>query len=190
PLTQQLGPLPIPLLLLICVGFFLATVGISASSVSLEGRQVWILKEAPVSVHDIFLAKAGFQMLLCLPCVVLSVVLLAFAFGLTVLDGAGLLVATLAFSSAVAPMGLLINLFFPKMDAMNDTTVVKNSASALLSLLFNAVLLAIACLICHLVRGTLGDGVGLLAAGLVCAGAAGGTAAVLRGKGQALFRAL
>ncbi|MEG2119631.1 MAG: hypothetical protein RRY53_04690, partial [Pseudoflavonifractor sp.] len=189
-LTPQMGALPLALILLATVGFFVSTVAITASSISLEGRQLWILKEAPVSTAEIFAAKVNFQMLLCLPIVALSLLLLWFAFPLSPAEGVLLLLAALIYSVAVAYLGLLLNLRFPKLDAVNDTMVVKNSISAVVALFSNILLLAAACGGCALVQGAVGSAGGLLTACLIFAGAVAGCRVLLRTKGEKLFAAL
>ncbi|MEG2420717.1 MAG: hypothetical protein RSB55_04135 [Oscillospiraceae bacterium] len=189
-LTAEIGPLPLPLTLFAVLGFMLSTVGITASSVSLEGRSLWILKEAPVSVGDIFAAKAGFQILLCLPFLVVTVVLLWFSFGLTLLDGTALLLAALLFSAVVALLGLLANLRFPKLDASNDTLVVKNSASALLSMCGELLLLVVLGFLCYLLQAPLGHGGSLLAVSLLLAAATAALVAALHTAGRTLFAQL
>ncbi|MEG2138615.1 MAG: hypothetical protein RRY64_08140, partial [Oscillospiraceae bacterium] len=189
-LTAEVGLLPLPLILFAVLGFVLSTVGITASSVSLEGRSLWVLREAPVSDTDIFAAKAGFQILLCLPFLVVTVILLWFSFGLTVLDGTALLLATLLFSAVVALFGLLANLRFPKLDAPNDTVVVKNSASALLSLCGELLLLIGAGFLCYLLQAPLGYGGSLLAVSLLLAAVTAILVVLLNTKGRKLFAEL
>ena len=189
-MLTELGPLPIPLILFVCIGFCLCTVGITASTVSLEGRSLWILKEAPLSTGDIFAAKAGFQMLLSLPFVAVTVGLLWYVFGLTALEGAALLAASLLLSAAVSLAGLLLNLFFPKMDAPNDTMVVKNSTAAFLAVFADLLLLAGAGFFCFALETPLGQGGSLLAAALLLAAVTAVLVAVLNTKGRKLFAEL
>ena len=47
----------IPLLLVAAFSAFSATTYISACSISIEGRKLWILRSLPLSVRDIFAAK-------------------------------------------------------------------------------------------------------------------------------------
>ncbi|MEG2421458.1 MAG: hypothetical protein RSB55_07895 [Oscillospiraceae bacterium] len=189
-LTAEVGLLPLPLILFAVLGFVLSTVGITASSVSLEGRSLWVLREAPVSDREILAAKAGFQILLCLPFLAVTVVLLWFSFGLTILEGTALLLATLLFSAVVAFLGLLANLRFPKLDAPNDTMVVKNSASALLSMCGELLLLIGAGFLCYLLQAPLGYGGSLLAVSLLLAAVTAALVVLLNTKGRKLFAEL
>ncbi len=126
------------------IGFLLSTVAVSGSSISLEGRYLWILKEAPVSAKEILDVKAGFQLLLCCPCVAVCATGLAFGLGLTAAEGFVLAAFGTAFALFTAPVGLAVNLLFPKLDAVNDMVVVKQSLAAMLST-FGGMGAALAC---------------------------------------------
>ena len=125
----------LPLLppLALWVGLLLSMAAITASSISLEGRQLWIVKAAPIPCTTLFAVKIAFQLLLCLPCLVIS----ALCFGVSLSLSAGQILLLLWAGGTVglftAPFGLFINLCFPKLDAANDAVVVKQSASAMIA---------------------------------------------------------
>lgn len=185
-----LGALPILPLLAVAVCFCLSTVTMTACSINLEGKQLWILKEAPVSVWDLLLTKVGFQLALALPCTLLGVVGLGLGFGLSLGEGALLLGLGAAFALFSAPFGLLVNLYFPKLDAPNDMVAVKQSVSVLLGIFGPMVVVMLGAVGYVLVAMALGAvGALLLCLVALCALAAGAWAA-LRVKGPALFARL
>ena len=139
-----LGDFPLPAMAAAVIGFLLSTVAITGSSVSLEGENLWIIKEAPVSAQEALDAKAGFQLLLTCPCTLTGVAGLTWGLGLSLPEGAALLASGLAFACFTALMGLAANLLFPKLDAVNDMVVVKQSAAAMLST-FGGMAAALAC---------------------------------------------
>ena len=132
----------LPVLVLLALQLFASFIFVSCVSISLEGKTLWILKEAPLSVGKIFLAKAGFQFLLGAFTTVVCTPLLGYALGLRIADAAIILLFTLLSALFSAVNGLFINLLFPRMDAENDTMVIKNSASVLITMLFNFLVLA------------------------------------------------
>ncbi len=134
-LLAQAGEMPMLSLAAAAVGFLVSTVAITGSSISLEGKTLWILKEAPISAGEILNVKAGFQLLLVCPCVLVCGVGTARGFRLTLEEGAALLAAGMAFAGFSALLGLAVNLCFPKLDALNDMVVVKQSAAAFTSTL-------------------------------------------------------
>ena len=104
----------------------------------------WIIKESPVSASEALGVKAGFQLLLACPCASLCAAGLAWGLGLSLAEGGVLLLFSLAFAGFTALMGLAVNLLFPKLDAVNDMVVVKQSAAAMLST-FGGMGTALAC---------------------------------------------
>jgi ABC-2 type transport system permease protein len=75
------------------------------------------------------------NLVLILPVAYLSLLIFYFTLGLTIAQLITLFILTLLASLVAVQFGLLINLKFPKMDAPNDTAVVKQSASAMISIM-------------------------------------------------------
>lgn len=143
------------------IAFCLSTVAITGSSISLEGKQIWLLQCAPVPVTTILGMKVAFQLMVTLPCLAAGWVMLSLAFALTPAEWALLLLNGLLFALMCAPFGLWINLHFPKLDAVNDAVVVKQSAAAMLSTFLPMVLILVFFLMWLFFSGPLGS-VGLL----------------------------
>lgn len=120
------------------LAFLIFTIGmtaVSASSISLEGKNIWILQANPIPHQTIFLAKAGFNFLLVAPVSVISLMILKFTLGFTLLQTLILIVVAILVSLFTGLSGLLINLWFPKMEWTNDMVVVKQSLSVFLAIL-------------------------------------------------------
>lgn len=143
PMMEQFG-LPLAPLLALTLGFCLSMSAISASSVSLEGKYLWILKEAPVSTRQVLRVKWGFHLLAALPCALAGSVCAALGGALPLGEGLALVLVCAAFVLFHAPFGLLVNLCFPKLDAVSETAVVKQSMAAFLGI-FAPLLLIAAC---------------------------------------------
>lgn len=169
------------------VCFLLSTVTITAASVSLEGRQLWILKTAPISVQDLLLTKTGFQLLFTLPVLLVSVPVLSVAFGLGWGEGALLLALGAAMALFSAPFGLLVNLYLPKLDAENEIIAVKHSAAILLGLLVPMALTGLGAGLWFLLKGALGGLGGLLLCLLLLAACAAAAWLALLAKGPILY---
>ena len=116
------------------MGFCLSTCAIAAPSVSLEGRYLWILREAPVDESSLLWVKTGFELLLSVPCTVIGGVCLAIAVELAAWQGAVLVIAMLIFALGHAAFGMLVGLAFPKLDAVNETVVIKQSLATTLGM--------------------------------------------------------
>jgi len=128
------GELPVLPIAAAVMGFCLCTCVITAPSVSLEGKYLWILREAPVGEGELLWIKVGFQLLLSLPCTIIAGVCIAIAVELSLWQGAALLAATLLFAVGQAVFGMLVGLCFPKLDAVNETVVVKQSLAVCLGM--------------------------------------------------------
>lgn len=124
-------------LILLCIAFILSMTATSCVSISLEGKTLWILKEAPISPTIFFSAKACLNFIVAFPLTALCVLVLGLLYGVSLPLIAAFLLFSAAFSGFVAFSGLVINLFFPKMDAPSDALVVKQSASCMVGLFGN-----------------------------------------------------
>ena len=170
---------PVLPLLAAALAFVLSTVAITACSISLEGKCLWLLLAAPVSIPTLLAAKAAFQLLLVLPCLGLCVACLTPALGLGGGQALLLLAVTGAFALCCAPVGLWCNLLFPRLDAPNDTVVVKQSLSALLGTTVPMLLAALAAGLYLLLSPAVGEALALSACALLFAGLAAALALLL-----------
>ncbi len=126
------------------IGFCLCSCVITAPSISIEGRYLWILREAPIKEDTLLWIKVGFQLLASLPCTVFAVVCITAALELPLWQGAALLAATVIFATGQAMFGMLVGLAFPKLDAVNETVVIKQSLATMLAMFIPMALLGAA----------------------------------------------
>ena len=107
---------------------------ITAPSVSLEGKNLWILRSMPVATKDILLTKVKMQLCICLP----AVILVAVVWGVVLQVGTlGMVLSVLMSVIAnvmFALLGVVVNLKLPKMDWISETAAVKQSASTLVDM--------------------------------------------------------
>lgn len=122
-------------LLVVGIIFIIFMSSTTSASISIEGNNYWILKTMPLKPKDVFNAKILLNVLLNVPAGIIAAIIFYFTLGLSftqLLIIVGLIVLT---SFVEACWGLLINLKFPKMDAVNDVVIVKRSLSVLVALL-------------------------------------------------------
>lgn len=187
-LSALLGEMEgIPVLLLCggAMGFCLSTCGVTAASVSLEGRCLWILREAPVGEGTLLWIKVGFQTAMSLPCALFACACLTIALGLSPAQGAALFAAMALFAVGQACFGMLMGLSFPRLDAANDAVVIKQSMAVLLAI-FVPMLALFAVGAVYVLGGTMGPAL----SGVLLAALAGGCAVILARRGPKLLRAL
>lgn len=128
-------------LLIFC--FFSAMTLTTASSISMEGKKLWVLKSLPVSTWDIFVAKIYVNLIIYIPAHLIASILIASRLGLSFLQAAAFVLLPAILNLTISGGGLIMNLLFPKMNWRTEAEVIKQSASMMLGLLFGVVLAAI-----------------------------------------------
>lgn len=106
---------------------------ITSSMISLEGKSFNILKSLPVKPSKIINCKVMAAVFIMLPFILIGDIMLFIKFKLSIFDTLMILIASIILPLVTETIGIIVNLKFPKMDAENDTEVVKQSASSAIS---------------------------------------------------------
>ena len=183
------GALPVLPLAAAVMGFCLSSCPIAAPSISLEGKYLWILREAPVGEGTLLWIKVGFQLLLTLPCTVIAGTCIAVALELPLWRGVVLIAVTVLFGVGHAAFGLLMGLCFPKLDAVNETVVVKQSLAVTLGIFVPMVALGV-CGLLYWLGGMLAEWAALVLPVALLAALTAVCALTLARRGPAMLRAL
>ena len=118
--------------------FLVFTIGLSCttnSSISLEGNRLWILKSLPIEPNDIFKGKIITNLIITIPASIIANVFFYIGLKFDIKYLIFNLVISIVFAIVSAILGIIINLYFPKMEWTNPTTVVKQSASVMITIL-------------------------------------------------------
>ena len=129
-LRAELLPLTTGIILLLC-----AMGIVTAPSVSLEGRSLWIVQSLPVEPWQVLRAKLRLHLLCVGAPALVSAVLLAAALRLGAVQAALLAALTLAFVLFGAQTGLLWGLRLPNLTWTNETAPIKQGSATALTLL-------------------------------------------------------
>ena len=117
------------------LGLIFCMMSIAASSVSIEGKNWWIVRTLPLSAKDILGAKILFNLIFVAPFYALMEIILLFAVNAGPLERLWLIVVPgLAILYSVL-LGMTCNLKFPKFNWENEAEVVKQGAATGLSML-------------------------------------------------------
>lgn len=116
------------------IGFTTSMNALTAPSVSLEGKSLWILQSLPVNAWDVLKSKMRLHMILTLPAALILAVTAGFVFSLTPVEFILLIVFTVLITFFGAVFGLALNLKHPNLNWTNEAVAVKQSASALLTI--------------------------------------------------------
>ncbi len=170
--------------------FLLGTGCMTAVSISLEGKNLWILKAHPISVREVYKAKVCAQLTVAAVSSLPSAILAGIGLRLSVPAIALLFVCAMLLSLAYALIGLILNLHFPRFDWDNPTAVIKQGTPVLI-MVFGAMGAAAVCGVLALPFAGLEPFFSQLcylgALAVILAFAAAGCALYLKKRGEALF---
>ncbi len=131
-------PLDGGLLALIAVGAMCGAISmndITAPSVSLEGKNLWLLQSMPVSPLQVFKAKIRLHLLLTVPSAVIMAVAVLYVLTPSVGHAFLILAASGVYLTFIAVLGLCLNLKMPNLNWTNEAVPVKQSMPVMLCLL-------------------------------------------------------
>lgn len=118
-------------LILICVTMTCST----AATISLEGKNLWLLKSLPVTPIQVFLSKAMVNLTITVPLIIIDAVIFAIRLRMTLLQFVITLIMPCAGACFISLLGLVLNLMFPRFDWKSEMEVVKQGMPTMLALL-------------------------------------------------------
>ena len=104
-------------------------------SLSLEGKQYWILQSLPISKKDIYDGKMLFNVILQLPVAIFCCVLLGIAFQAKPLEFVVYLIACVANVGFSTVFGMFIGIKFVNFEWSNEVEVIKQSVACLIGMI-------------------------------------------------------
>lgn len=107
---------------------------ISAPSISLEGKNLWIAQSFPIDGGDVLLSKAYAHMTVCIPPSLLASFAFLFILDMTPLRACLIIIVPVIFSVFQALLGVAVNLRFPKFDWISETVAVKQGLSTMITM--------------------------------------------------------
>lgn len=125
--------LPMYVLLLAGVSFMVAMTNTAGCSISIEGKNFWILKTMPIKTKDILLSKLLLNILVAVPLTVISIILFGISFELTLMQVLTVCLLTIVINLMCSMFGLIANLKYPRLDFPSYQHVVKQSLSVFLA---------------------------------------------------------
>lgn len=116
---------------------------VTAPTISLEGRTIWILKSTPLGAMKVFFAKALLAPIVSLPGVCFTAVASALTLKLKVADILFIIFIPILACLFSGFLGVCVNLKLPRFDWTNEITVIKQSLSVIFTLLLSMFFTAI-----------------------------------------------
>ena len=109
------------------------------SSISIEGKNLWILKSLPIDIKDIFKAKVSMSLILSIPAIVISSLIISFGLSLSIIDTIFIIVFASVYNVFIAISGLFINILYPKFDWKQEIQAVKNTISVTITIFLSII---------------------------------------------------
>ena len=139
--ANDLGPVALICTAAVCL---MTTMNdITAPSVSLEGRNIWILQSLPVSARDVLLSKLKLHLYITAVPVVLCSAAICAVLKLGALLSVAVIANSLLFLLFEAAFGLMINLKMPNLNWTNETAAVKQGLGVAIAMFNGWVLIGI-----------------------------------------------
>lgn len=143
-LAQMAGVnLDVEILILAFVSFCIAMTYTPAISLSLEGKNFWIIKSLPIKAETVVFSKIVFNLILCVPIAIISILLFGISIGFSAVNQFILIGLVIVFAVLISTFDAIVNLHVPKFDYVNEQEIVKQSAGALLGVFGGFALIAI-----------------------------------------------
>ena len=133
----------IPIILFGFICFTSLMSSITSSMISLEGKSFSILKSLPVKPITIILCKILTAIIIMIPIILIGDLIIFIRFKLSILEIFIILITSIILPLVAETLGIIINIKYPKMDAENDTEVVKQSISSMVAVLLGMALTGI-----------------------------------------------
>ena len=124
----------LPAFLIFALSAVFAFTIISSAALSLEGRNLWIIKSMPLSAKEVLFAKTMPHIIVSLPTVFVSAILMIIASEASPVYWIFFFVCPLSVAFFGAFLGMFLNVCFPKFEFENDAQPIKQSASSTITM--------------------------------------------------------
>lgn len=124
----------VPLFFCVALGWMIGTIDITAPSVSLEGKTIWLSQSLPVTPWQVLRAKLSVQLVLTAPLVLICSITGVIVLRPDPLSGVLMFVLPQVFTLFQALFGLMLNLLRPSLTWSNEIYPIKQSMSVFVAL--------------------------------------------------------
>lgn len=194
-LRALLGAVPgfqsiVPLLACAALCFLATTNYITAPSISLEAKTLWLLKSMPLRASEVFVAKIGASLVITLPPLAIAALVAGLVLGVTPVQGLLIIVTPLILQVFVSLMGLVLNLQFPRFDWLSETVAIKQSTSVGIAIFGGMAIVALPALVYIFLANSIPAAIYMALCALLFLVLSLIMIAFLRGKGAKIFNNL
>ena len=152
-LEKELIMSNLSIIMFLLISFAGYMTSITNSVISLEGRNINILKSLPIKAKTILMSKIYSCLVITTPVLLIGDIILFIKFKTSIIESILLLILSILIPLVSHFVGLIVNLKYPKLDAESSAEVVKQSASSFISVMIGMVLFIITVVIITKVIG-------------------------------------
>lgn len=117
----------LPVIVLCIIGLSCSLNNITAPSISLEGKNLWVLQSLPIDTCKIFQAKINVHLYLNSAAAVISAIIIGIAFELQIIDIVLICLALFVLIRVFGTLGIVLNLKMPNLTWTNEMIPIKQS---------------------------------------------------------------
>ena len=129
------------------LSFSLSIMSTTSATISLEGRNVWLLQSLPLSTRTVLNAKGAVDLTIKLPCIVMAASLLTIGLKLNIAAFFTFLIVSSVYSLFSSQLGLMMDIRKPNYTWTNEAQVVKQGISVLFTMLIGMAAVALPALV-------------------------------------------
>ncbi len=119
-------------MMIVALVFISGFTTISSCALSLEGKNLWVIKTLPVNSRDVMISKTLPHIIVSVPPTLISSILLIIASGASLKYWPFFILTPIAATVFSAFLGLIINVAFPKFEYDNEAQPIKQSLAVFL----------------------------------------------------------
>ena len=115
----------------------------AAFSISLEGKNVWILQSSPIRIKTILNSKIAVNLTLHLIGYIISVFIFLVKLDMDIIQTVSLIIVPICYSIFITVIGISLNKKFPNFEWESEMMIVKQSMSVIVSSIIGMAVLVI-----------------------------------------------
>ncbi len=115
------------------IAVFVTMTSTASASLSLEGKNRWIMCSVPVRAIDIFNSKIAVNLTVICPFALISAALMGFKMGISLKQAILLFIVPTVYSCFISVLGMYMNVKFPKYDWTSEYYAIKGGAVSVLA---------------------------------------------------------
>ena len=113
---------------------FMSMTCTTACAISLEGRNLWIVKSLPIDAGVLFKSKIAVNLTILLPAIAVNAVLFGIALKMPLITVLWMFLTPAVYALFISIGGLCVNLAFPNLTWTNEVAVIKQGAAMMIAI--------------------------------------------------------